>query len=468
VTRRLPAAFALSGAAATAFETLWFHQAGLALGNSVLATSLVLGGFMAGLAFGSALALRFGDGVRQPVRSFIALELIVAVSGVGLVHALPALAPALAPTLAPLAEFPALLGGARFALAFVLLAIPTTAMGLTLPLLVRVLESPRLEYGASLGRLYGWNTLGAVAGVIGAEMLAIEAFGIRGTALAAATANLAAAALVWTNRSETPEPPAAAQVGAAPRMPLAVFAAAAAAFLAGSALLALEVVGFRFLSLFVVTRSEAFAWMLATVLAGIGLGSVGAERVLRRGDAPARVAPALAFGVGACIAAAYALFPWLTDPTSHKLGRPGEVLGLSLPLLLPAALASGALFPFIGATLRSVLRAPARTTGALAVANTLGSACGAIAGAFLWLPMLGMERSFFGLAGVAGIAGLLLLPLAGTTRTSTFMGGAWRSAKARTRHWSGSSTSFSASPTPIASSPTATRCRRPTSRPADT
>ena len=423
MTRRLPAAFALSGAAAAAFEILWFHQAGLALGNSVVASSLVLGGFMAGLALGSAIALHLGDGVHRPVQAFVALEAAVAVSGIGLVHGLPALTSTLAPVLAPLADLPALLGSLRFGLAFALLIVPTTAMGLTLPLLVRALTGPELGYGPSLGRLYGWNTLGAVAGVLGAETLAIEALGIRGTALAAGSANLAAAALVWSNRRNEAEPPGPALAAAAASGPL--LAAAAAAFLAGSALLALEVVGFRFLSLFVVTRAEAFAWMLASVLAGIGLGSVVAERVLQRSDAAARHAPALAFGVGACIALAYTAFPWLSAAGTHKLDRAREIVALSVPLLLPAALASGALFPWIGALLRAELGAPARTTGALALANTIGAACGAIAGAFLWLPGLGMERSFFGLAGLSGLAGLLLLPLAGATRATRFAAGAW-------------------------------------------
>jgi spermidine synthase len=38
--------FFVSGASALIFETLWFHQASLAFGSSVWASSLVLAGFM--------------------------------------------------------------------------------------------------------------------------------------------------------------------------------------------------------------------------------------------------------------------------------------------------------------------------------------------------------------------------------------------------------------------------------------
>ena len=57
--------FFLSGVAGLVFETLWFHQTGLALGNSVWASSLVLAGFMGGLALGNGLAGRLGAIARE-------------------------------------------------------------------------------------------------------------------------------------------------------------------------------------------------------------------------------------------------------------------------------------------------------------------------------------------------------------------------------------------------------------------
>ena len=50
MTAILCGVFFLSGAAALLFETLWFHQAGLAFGNSVWASAIVLSSFMAGMA----------------------------------------------------------------------------------------------------------------------------------------------------------------------------------------------------------------------------------------------------------------------------------------------------------------------------------------------------------------------------------------------------------------------------------
>jgi spermidine synthase len=69
------AIFFISGASALIFETLWFHQAGLALGNSIWASSLVLSGFMGRLALGNALAARYGDRLGNPVRVYAIVEL---------------------------------------------------------------------------------------------------------------------------------------------------------------------------------------------------------------------------------------------------------------------------------------------------------------------------------------------------------------------------------------------------------
>jgi hypothetical protein len=61
--------FLISGACALAFETLWFHQARLAFGQSVWASSLVLSAFMAGMGLGNFACARNGDRVRNALET---------------------------------------------------------------------------------------------------------------------------------------------------------------------------------------------------------------------------------------------------------------------------------------------------------------------------------------------------------------------------------------------------------------
>jgi spermidine synthase len=159
-----------SGAAALLFETLWFRQAGLVLGNSVWASSLTLAAFMTGLAIGNAVIARYGERVRSPIRLYAGLEMAIAIAGVSLVWILPYLAAWLAPLWRPLIDQPLLLNGLRLVTSFALLLIPAIAMGATLPLLVKALLARDPNFGSVLGRLYGWNTLGAVAGAVAGEL----------------------------------------------------------------------------------------------------------------------------------------------------------------------------------------------------------------------------------------------------------------------------------------------------------
>jgi len=101
--------FFLSGASALVFETIWFRLAGLAFGNSVWASSLVLSAFMAGLGGGNLLAARYGPALKRPLLVYAGAEVTIGVVGFSLVLAFPLLAPLLAAWFAPLVETPELL-----------------------------------------------------------------------------------------------------------------------------------------------------------------------------------------------------------------------------------------------------------------------------------------------------------------------------------------------------------------------
>src|SRR6185503_14945740 len=94
-------------------------------------------------------------------------------------------------------EHQAALVALRLGLTFVILLIPATAMGLTLPVLLEDSSLQRHSFGHTLGLLYGWNTLGAVAGVLMGELYFIKAFGLPGAALTAGSISAAAAVIAW-------------------------------------------------------------------------------------------------------------------------------------------------------------------------------------------------------------------------------------------------------------------------------
>ena len=417
--------FALSGAAALIFEALFFRLCGLIVGNGVEAVAIVLSSFMLGMALGNVFAARLGDRIARPFRAYALLELATAASGLLLVLGLPLLPSLLAGVLRPFVDAPLLLNGIRGLTVFVLVMLPSTAMGATLPILVRALSAGDPNFGGVLGRLYGWNTLGAVAGVLATEGVLLGALGVRGSGLVAASLDASAAlAVLVLARGERPLAPLERDaVSSGP--PVQRRLVLAAAFVCGGTLLALEVVWFR---LFVLLQ-DAFAWnlavMLAIVLAGIAAGGLCASLWFRRQPDAQRYAPVLALLAGTLVAVSYTELGGLL-----AAGTPSWVEWLYFLLTFPVAFLSGLLFPMLGRALESRGVSKARATGYVTLANTLGSAIGSFVAGYLLLPALGIERSFFALAVGYGVVAVVLAlavrePGAQRLRSLVWPGLAW-------------------------------------------
>jgi spermidine synthase len=426
----LRAAFFLSGAAGLIFQMVWFYRCGLVLGTSVGAVTVVLSGFMAGLAAGNAAAVVIGRRSSRPLAVYGTLEAIVALTGLGVTFVLPHLAAVLMPIVHLAGGSPLVLNATRFLLAFVLLAIPATAMGATLPVLVTAMCRMGDSFGSGLGRLYGWNTFGAVAGVLLAETVLIARFGIAHSAWVAAALNLCAAAIAFVrlradHHTGAPtvrggQSRATTQIDdqsreSASRAPL--FAAAA---ICGGLLLALEVVWFRLLSMYVLVTTLAVSLMLAVVLAGIGAGGLLGAQWLRRRPGATSLLPALAAGAAVATAGAYALFQGVT--TGTQIGAWQTVLEFACLLTLPTAIASGVLFTWIGDAIHDGRDATASTAW-LTLANTAGAIVGPPVAAYVLIPMAGVAQAIVLLA--AGYLAVVLLT-------------AWSGAPAgqRVRRWS--------------------------------
>jgi predicted membrane-bound spermidine synthase len=291
-------AFFLSGAAGLIFQVVWFYRSGLVFGNSTWAVALVLSSFMCGLALGGALAGRYASGsVKRLLMTYAALEITIGLSGVVVATLLPNLTAILVPLLRGAGEQPPLANAIRLCVAFVVLVVPATAMGATLPVLVGALsrklqrssEDDSAVFGRALGRLYGWNTLGAMAGVVVAETLLIDRIGVTGAALTAAgLCACAAATAISVSRSMSPGDAPAPSRSATRRKQAVAFQVRrwplllVCAFITGGSLLALEVIWFRFLTMYVLSTTLAMRLMLAQVLAAIGAGSLTAAALLRR------------------------------------------------------------------------------------------------------------------------------------------------------------------------------------------
>jgi predicted membrane-bound spermidine synthase len=179
----------------------------------------------------------------------------------------------------------------------------------------------------------------------------------------------------------------------------------ACAFLAGGNLMALEVVWFRFLSMFVVASTLTVSLMLAVVLAAIGLGGFAASGWLRRRPRAVAYLPAVALAAVFVSVESYVAFRFVaTGPWAAEWYR---ILWFASSLTFVTSLLSGVIFTLLGEALNRVVLVETRAASWLTLANTTGAMCGPLVATFVLLPVFGMERAFLVLAVVQGVIGLL-------------------------------------------------------------
>jgi len=415
----------LSGSSALLFETLWLRLSGLAFGNSVWAAALILSSFMGGLALGSAIAASMSLRAARPLRVYAGLEMAVALCGCALVFGIPVLGECLRPFFQALWTHQPLLNALRFSISFMILLVPTTAMGLSLPVLLEDRLLQRYEFGRTIGLLYGFNTLGAVAGALAGETYLIGAFGLFGTGLSAGVMSTAAAVIAWAGSAASLEAHAAGKssqkslvqipFGTAPWTLLLV------SMTAGALLLALEIIWFRFLRLYVISTATVFAVMLAIVLAGIALGAISFSAIPRRFATRQAVAIFLLLAAVGTLCS-YTFFPvpvlspnepGLTSALLRQIGQ------LSAVLMFPVAFFSGALLPAIIACVQSHVGSRMNSAGLTILFNTVGAATGPLLAAFVLLPHFGFQTSLVLAASGYAALGLLMEGKAVRVRSRT-------------------------------------------------
>src|SRR5882724_11061564 len=182
--------FFLSGATGLIYEVLWARMLGLVFGATTLAVSTVLAAFMGGLALGSALAGRTGASIKRPVRAYGLLEIGIALYAL----AVPFLFSLVDNLYAVLWQHfhPGFVVFSlwRFLLSCLMLLVPTTLMGATLPILAAALLRRHDLTSTSVTKLYTRNLVGAICGSIGAGFFLLPFLGVRATIYTASVINM--------------------------------------------------------------------------------------------------------------------------------------------------------------------------------------------------------------------------------------------------------------------------------------
>lgn len=424
--------FFLSGAAALILQVLWTRMLGHVFGATALAISTTLTVFMGGLALGSHLGGRYAPRLKRPLLAFAALETAVGLYGL------------LVPTL--LAFMPNVLASvtsaeygfwsyalARFLFVALILIVPTTAMGATLPILAEGVVKRSEKIASDVGRLYAANTFGAVAGAFLAGFVLIPGLGITNTVYLAAGIDLFVALVVVAlgsiggealllriRRTQTADDVlrSVLDTGRIDVTPRERTLALIGFGVSGAAAMALEVLCSRLVGVVIGASTYSFTLILTTFLVGLAVGAAWMTRRIDRIADPVTWLGGVEVVVGltAILTTAFAdrLPLWL-----HSVARSAGVTMtqiyftnflIAAAVMLPATLALGAVMPLV---VRII--APQGTehagpiVGRAYALNTLGAIVGSFLGGFVMLPVLGVERGIHFASATSMLLGVALV-----------------------------------------------------------
>src|SRR3989454_7564058 len=317
---------------------------------------------------------------------------------------------------------------ARFGLAAVVLLVPTTLMGGTLPVLTRAfMGTDRADLKRSLGHLYGLNTLGAVLGTALAGFWLIEYVGIRASLWGTAAVNLAIG--VAALRLPAPGTGALTDPGRQPGVsrdpmdsPSLLLRRVALVLLGLTAFASLldEIAWPGVLVIIVGGSTYAFTLVLLVFLLGIGIGSrIVARRSVGPSDTAAHAALAQAItavGAGLLFVVFSALPRYVVAIfQTQSLNALERLLAMGLAVggvVLVPAIGMGMTFPLLTDLVAPPSAARGADVGRAYALNTLGSIVGAVLTGVVLLITLGTDLTLRLGLGVNVLAALGLAALA--------------------------------------------------------
>ncbi len=419
----VPAAAVLlaTGAAGLIYEVAWQRHLGVIVGVDHAATVTTLAVFLGGLSLGYAICGGISARTARPLRAYAWLELAIGAWGLAFPWTF-LLVDGLVRTWSFSRPFGLIAGSLGAALLLVL--VPSMLMGATVPFMTRGLVVSLSGLTATHARVYGLNTLGAVAGTLGAGFGLLPAWGPNATVRLAALLNLASAAILFLLPGTGAAQPSAAAAEPEPRPAarrLPGWTLSAIALLSGMATMSQQGALIRLLGLVLGGTPYVFCLVVAAFVASIAVGSL---IVARRRTIPASAlfsACAASSAAWLVLFPTYDTWPWLAHALRFLPGSGGFGFGayhaltwliLSLVLLFAVA-PMGAIIPLAFHERGASIAGAGRTSGRLLAWNALGALAGSLSGGFLLFHLVDLPRVLLVAPILAGVLAWLAAPGAG-------------------------------------------------------
>jgi spermidine synthase len=429
--------FFASGISGLIYEIVWTRIFTLLFGNTTYAISTVLTAFMGGLAAGSFIFGRIADKNSSPLKLYAILELCIGISALCvpfLINIFDGFYLSILGNTPPSAFSANII---RFFISFLILFVPTTLMGGTLPVLSRYFIHKIEELGWNVAVIYSVNTFGAVIGCFMTGYMLVATIGVKNTTFLSVFINIVvgvAALIVGNRRSEVvnqlSEDRGQGIKGSRgrdkknlnprtleslnPSLLLFFFG------LSGFTALSYEILWTRAFSLTFYSTVYLFSNILTVFLVGIAIGSLVFTRLLKlRQDMDLiRAFGIIEFLIGVCALLSIIFFQWLPSGINSISSLFDDMtwqknilitFAVNLFVMFIPALLMGLTFPLIGRLYTDNLNFLGKKIGDVYSVNTIGSIIGSFTAGFILIPFLGVQKGILFIAVINLIMGIIII-----------------------------------------------------------
>lgn len=395
------------------YEIVWAKQLQFLFGSSIYSITTIISSFFGGMALGSYLFGKWKTD-KNPIMIYAFIEIALGtycllsflffdvIDGVylSLAHGL-------------IGSNLTLILLIKFSLSFLVLIIPCTLIGGSLPVLSRCLKVTDNNRGNKVGKLYGVNTLGAVSGAFITGFFLIESFGLYNTVLIGACISFIIGVVAFL-KGKSGSVVTKEEELKAPIVDKHLYWLSLTAYgVSGFCALGYEIVWTRILLQMLPSSTYTFSLILSLYLLGIGFGSLFGSWLMKK------VKSAVVWFSVIQMMLAISVFCSIKISESNVLyndlisgGWTNHLTAMGIKtasLLFIPCLLMGALFPVMVQWYRSDLKDIGFSVGKIYSVNTIGGIIGSLCAGFIMVPMLGASASLVLFATINLTIGLFFI-----------------------------------------------------------
>jgi len=431
--------FFFSGFASLMYQIAWQRLLTLYYGVGTISITLIVSVYMFGLGVGALIGGALAERIHDKLRLYFLVQLLLAVFGfVSL----------------PFLDFLGrLTAGSNYVISLwymgSFLILPTTLMGMTLPLVTKIFMRFAKDLLSTVSYLYFLNSVGAACGALFASYVFISFFGLHAAVYCAAAIDIVLAVLILRVHF-LPMPEAHYQYALHLVHPHADHdtvlgrLAYPVVLITGFLAIGYEIVWLRVVGVLVKASPYAFSTVLAVYLVGIGVGSFGVARLWPRQTVVGKrnLFFLLQFLIGLYVATTFIGYYYLTTFTPlGGITRASFSTLLHPPFIVPSVVSLGQFlsdtfviidvffWPFVFAFVPTVLMGASfpliahlsqvetheegKTVGRVYFFNIVGNVLGGILTGFILLPIMGTAPTLLVFSAVGVLFGLFVTRMAG-------------------------------------------------------